>query len=138
MTRRNLQHMSGRTRQKEEFKADIVRAHGGETPVSRAVAETAVHGDIKFFTEACLRPNILRGVRASFLHEAFIAARITSVVIRRRRKENRDSSSLKCAWCIIFRFFPRESGPYMYTRSTKRKSCNALTACIKRVFDSPV
>lgn len=51
-----------RTWQKEEFKADIVRAHEGETPVSRAAAEVAVcvHEDIKLFTEACLRPNNLR------------------------------------------------------------------------------
>lgn len=47
MARRNLsKHMClGRTRQEEEFKADIVRAHGGETPVSRAAAATA-HEDI--------------------------------------------------------------------------------------------
>lgn len=63
MARRNLQHVClGRTRQEEEFKADIVRAHEGETPVSRAAAEVeaAVYEDIKLFTEACLRPNNLR------------------------------------------------------------------------------
>lgn len=132
MVRRNLQHVS-RTDAAEG------RVQGRYCPCSRGRnsgvkgGDGAVHRDIKFFTEACLRPNnlrppnILRGARrASFLHEAFIAGRTTSVVIRRRRKANRNSSSLKCAGCIIFRFFPTWS---IHTRSTKRKSCNAaLTA----------
>jgi len=43
--------------QEEEFKADIVRAHGAKL---RCQGRRRSYEDIKLFTEACLSPNVRR------------------------------------------------------------------------------
>lgn len=126
MARRNLQHMClGRTRQKEEFKADIVRAHEGETPVSRAAACTRILNYLP--KRVCARIISARRIFSEELSRIPIRGvyRRSNNVRRYSTLKKGESQLLLSRMCMIynfFRFFPCECGTYIHTFYTEHQT----------------